>query len=553
PGRDRTQDRAHGRFRRAAQACLTSLAIRRRKTRIMPAEIMAQPDPTPSELKPDPDVGTASTDGTGNCDSAVTDDGTDSSMALPELPTEADGATTEGIADAESTPVQCLLDAPSLDVLGDGAVSAQEATEPDRGMEQRPPRVPKQAWVKEAEEESSGPAPAQQPEEVEQCQPLQEDPGRDQTQEQDRAHGGFRRAAQAFLTLLGIRRRKARIMPAEVMAQLDPTLSELKPDPDVGTASTDGTGNCDSAVTDDRTDSSTALPELTTEADGATTEGIADAESTPVQCLLDAPSLDILGDGAVSAQEAMETDRDTEQRPPRVPKQAWVAEDEEESPGPAPAQQPEEVEQCQPLQEDPGWDSGADTDSRSAQSGNESLAPDVCGEDGVSDPKQEAMETDRDTEQRPPMVPKQAWVKEGDEEESPWPAPTQQSEEVEHCKPLQEDPGWDSGADTDSRSAQSGNDSPAPDVFEENGVSDPKEEATEADSSMEQRPPSMPKQAWVKEDEDEDPGWDSDADTDSWPAQSRNESPARILKLLSHFSAIGVCVAIIIIMSHCIG
>ncbi|XP_064520012.1 uncharacterized protein LOC135418512 [Pseudopipra pipra] len=385
-GRDQTreQDRARGRFRRAAQACLTSLAIRRRKIRITPAEVLAQPDPTPSELKAHPDVGTASTDGTANCDSAVTDDGTNSNTALPELSTEADGATTEGMADTESTPVQHLPDAPSRDVLGDGAVSAQEAMEPDRGVEQRPPSVPKQAWVMEEEEESPGPAPAQQPEEAEQSQPLQE--GRDQTQEQDRPRGCFRRAAQAFLTLLGIRRRKARTSPAEVIAQPDPTPTELKAHPDVGTASTDGTANCDSAVTDVGTNSNTALPELSTEADGATTEGMADTESTPVQCLPDAPSRDVLGDGAVSAQEAMEPDRGMEQRPPSVPKQAWVMEEEEESPGPAPAQQPEEAEQSHPLQE--GQDSGADTDSRPAQSGNDAPPADVSEESGVSDAKQ---------------------------------------------------------------------------------------------------------------------------------------------------------------------
>ncbi|XP_027562588.1 uncharacterized protein LOC113979379, partial [Neopelma chrysocephalum] len=234
-------------------------------------------------------------------------------------------------------------------------------------------------------------------------------PGRDRTQ--DRAHGRFHRAAQACLTSLAIRRRKARITPAEVMAQLDPVPSELKPDPDVGTASTDGTANCDSAVTDDGTDSSTALPELPTEADGATTEGIADTESTPVQCLLDAPSLDVLGDGAVSAQEATEPERGMEERPPSVPQVAWVKEgDEEEGPGVAPAEQPEEVEQCQPLQEDPDQDSAADTDSRPAQSGNDSPASDVSGENGVSDPKEEASEEDRGMEQRPPSVLEVAWI-----------------------------------------------------------------------------------------------------------------------------------------------
>ncbi|XP_051626462.1 maestro heat-like repeat-containing protein family member 6 isoform X2 [Manacus candei] len=236
--------------------------------------------------------------------------------------------------------------------------------------------------------EGPGPAPAQQPEEAEQPQPLQEDPGRDWTQEQDRARGRFRRAAQAFLTFLGIRRRKTRITPAEVLAQPDPTPSEHKAHPEVGTASTDGTANCDSAVTDDGTNSNTALPELTMEADGAMTEGMADTESTPVQCLPDAPSRDVLGDGAVSAQEATEPDRDMEQRPPSVSQVAWVKEEEEEGPGVAPAEQPEEVEQPQPQQEDPGQESCADTDSRPAQSRNDGPPPEVSEENGVSDAKQ---------------------------------------------------------------------------------------------------------------------------------------------------------------------
>ncbi|XP_027767067.1 uncharacterized protein LOC114073531, partial [Empidonax traillii] len=90
-------------------------------------------------------------------------------------------------------------------------------------------------------------------------------PGQDRTQQQGRALGRFRRAIQAFLT--SWRRRGARITPAVVVAQPDPMPSELKPEPDVGIVSTDGRANGDSAVTDEVTNSSTALPELTTEAE----------------------------------------------------------------------------------------------------------------------------------------------------------------------------------------------------------------------------------------------------------------------------------------------
>ncbi|XP_051643138.1 uncharacterized protein LOC127470983 [Manacus candei] len=51
--------------------------------------------------------------------------------------------------------------------------------------------------------EGAGAAPARQPEKVEWFQPLQEDPGRDRTQEQDRARGRFRRAAQTVSNLIG--------------------------------------------------------------------------------------------------------------------------------------------------------------------------------------------------------------------------------------------------------------------------------------------------------------------------------------------------------------
>ncbi|XP_039238729.1 uncharacterized protein LOC120323543 isoform X11 [Pipra filicauda] len=314
PGRDRTQeqDRARGCFHRAAQAFLKFVGVRRGLYRITPAEVMAQPDPTPSELKAHPEVGTALTDGPANCDSAVTDDGTKSNTALPELTTEADGAMTEGIADTESTPVQCLPDALSLEVLDEGVISVEVAVEQERGMEQRPRRVPKLTWVKE--EESPGVPPAQHPEEVEQFQPLQEDPCRDRTQEQDGARGHFHRADQRVRKSKPIQRRKAPISSAKAMAQPEPIPTELK-----------------------------------TKADAPGTEGIADTDITPIQHLPNAPSPAFLDEGVVFSQVAIKPERGMERRPPRVPKLAWVK--KEESPGVPPAQHPEEVEQFQPLQE----------------------------------------------------------------------------------------------------------------------------------------------------------------------------------------------------------
>ncbi|XP_064256871.1 uncharacterized protein LOC135287493 isoform X2 [Passer domesticus] len=62
-------------------------------------------------------------------------------------------------------------------------------------MEQRPPRLPKLAWVEE-EEEGPGAAPAQETEEVVPLKLPQEDAAVERTQEQDPAHGHFRRTAQ---------------------------------------------------------------------------------------------------------------------------------------------------------------------------------------------------------------------------------------------------------------------------------------------------------------------------------------------------------------------
>nr|XP_041569239.1 maestro heat-like repeat-containing protein family member 6 [Taeniopygia guttata] len=62
-------------------------------------------------------------------------------------------------------------------------------------MEQRPPRVPKLAWVEE-EEEGPGAAPAQETEEVVPFKQLQEGAAVERTQEQKRTRGRFRRTAQ---------------------------------------------------------------------------------------------------------------------------------------------------------------------------------------------------------------------------------------------------------------------------------------------------------------------------------------------------------------------
>ncbi|XP_023801707.1 uncharacterized protein LOC111942877 isoform X2 [Cyanistes caeruleus] len=109
-----------------------------------------------------------------------------------------------------------------------------------------------------------------------------------------------------------------------------------------------------------------------------------------------------------------------EQRPPRVPKLAWVQEEEEEEgPGAAPEVETEEMQEFQPLEE--GWES--------------------VGED---------------LEQQPPRVPKLAWVdeeeqeeEEEEEEEGPGAAPEVETEEVQEFQPLEEDAAVDQTQEQD--------------------------------------------------------------------------------------------------------
>ncbi|XP_064502052.1 maestro heat-like repeat-containing protein family member 6 isoform X2 [Pseudopipra pipra] len=200
-----------------------------------------------------------------------------------------------------------------------------------------------------------GAGPAQDPEEeVQHFQPLQQDPGRDHPEEQDRARGRLHRAVQRLLKFVGVQRRTATTTPPELTAQPDTSAAELEVEPDVSTARsdcaasgdmalTDGTATSDMAVTDgtdttdmaaidcaatcdtapvDGTDTSDtaltdgtatfdmALTDAETSSDmaptdvgakaDATTESIADTDCMPMDSVTDAPSLDILEEKTVS-------------------------------------------------------------------------------------------------------------------------------------------------------------------------------------------------------------------------------------------------------------
>ncbi|XP_064515819.1 maestro heat-like repeat-containing protein family member 6 [Pseudopipra pipra] len=156
-----------------------------------------------------------------------------------------------------------------------------------------------------------GAGPAQEAEEeVQHFQPLQQDPGRDRPEEQDRARGRLRRAVQRLLKFMGLRRRTATTAPPELPAQPDTSAAELEVEPDVSTAPSDcaatcdmapmdGTATCDTALADTTTSSDTAPTDVGAKAD-ATTESIADTDCLPMDSVTDAPSLDILEQKTVS-------------------------------------------------------------------------------------------------------------------------------------------------------------------------------------------------------------------------------------------------------------
>ncbi|XP_064495779.1 maestro heat-like repeat-containing protein family member 7 [Pseudopipra pipra] len=111
------------------------MGSRRRKARITPADVQAQPDTIPTQLT-NPDVSTASTAAPAKCDTATTDhtthwdttstdDVSHCDSVLPGLTEEADATTMEGVASTDAAPVQRLADTPSLEFLEERAVSAE--------------------------------------------------------------------------------------------------------------------------------------------------------------------------------------------------------------------------------------------------------------------------------------------------------------------------------------------------------------------------------------------------------------------------------------------
>ncbi|XP_064515502.1 uncharacterized protein LOC135416353 [Pseudopipra pipra] len=115
--------------------------------------------------------------------------------------------------------------------------------------------------------EGPGAASAQPSEEMQHFQALQQDPGQNRTEEQDRPRGCFRRALQRFLKFMGIRRRTPRTTPPEVLAEPDTRTTEIEEKPEDITAPIDSTETSDTAVTKDTANPDTALADHTAKDD----------------------------------------------------------------------------------------------------------------------------------------------------------------------------------------------------------------------------------------------------------------------------------------------
>ncbi|XP_017680926.1 PREDICTED: uncharacterized protein LOC108502461 [Lepidothrix coronata] len=129
-----------------------------------------------------------------------------------------------------------------------------------------------------------GAGPAQEPEEeVQHFQPLQQDPGRDRPEEQDRARGRLRRAVQRLLKFMGVRRRTATTAPPELTAQPDTSAAELEAEPDGSTAWSDCAASADMAPMDCAASGDMALTDVRATSDMAAIDCAATCVMAPTE------------------------------------------------------------------------------------------------------------------------------------------------------------------------------------------------------------------------------------------------------------------------------
>ncbi|XP_056371790.1 uncharacterized protein LOC130266561 [Oenanthe melanoleuca] len=157
-------------------------------------------------------------------------------------------------------------------------------------------------------------APAQQPPEPEQLQPLQHDAVKDRTQEQDPARGRFHRAVQVLRRFLRTRRRKSTATATEDSAQPDCRPSELQAEPGASTESSAGAADSAMAAAEGSAKAGTARAESVASTD-TLTGSISDTDSMASQTDTPAPTRDFpQEEAAFSPQQVPAIVRDIHQR-----------------------------------------------------------------------------------------------------------------------------------------------------------------------------------------------------------------------------------------------
>ncbi|XP_068856289.1 maestro heat-like repeat-containing protein family member 7 [Aphelocoma coerulescens] len=150
-----------------------------------------------------------------------------------------------------------------------------------------------------------GAAPAQQPEELEQFQPRQDNAALDRTQKKDHAHGRFRRTVQMFRKFMRIRRGKTSTKATEGTAEPDSGLTELQAEPGVSTDITAPSEDSDSPMNDHTAKTLMAGTEdmAITNTDTGETQGIPNTDTMPIPTGIHAPKLGYFKESADSSQQ----------------------------------------------------------------------------------------------------------------------------------------------------------------------------------------------------------------------------------------------------------
>ncbi|XP_056352291.1 uncharacterized protein LOC130255511 [Oenanthe melanoleuca] len=157
-------------------------------------------------------------------------------------------------------------------------------------------------------------APAQQPPEPEQWQPLQDDAVKDGTQEQDPARGRFRRAVQVLRRFLRTQRRNSTATAAKDSAQPDCRPSELQAEPGASTESSAGAADSAMATAEGSTKAGTARAESVASTDTLTWSN-SDTDSMASQTDIIAPTQNLSQvEGAFSPHQVPAIVRDIHQR-----------------------------------------------------------------------------------------------------------------------------------------------------------------------------------------------------------------------------------------------